>query len=113
MEAAKIYPADENYDAETAAHAKFCHDSPEKCVPGGMSGESAEERRRRTRSGIARKIYDEHSEAEATGKWHTSGTKEERERRGAHEPIERGFAKVNATEWQKPLTTMAGVPEGP
>ena len=28
---------------------QFCHDSPEKCVPAGMTGEDAELRRKRTR----------------------------------------------------------------
>ena len=41
VKAAKVYPADENYYEETAEHAKFCHDSPEKCVPRGMTGEDA------------------------------------------------------------------------
>lgn len=92
VEAAKVFPADENYDAETAAHAKFCHDSPEKCVPGGMTGEDAEGRRRRTREGVRRDLYKQHSEGKAggTGEWHTSGTEEEEQRRNAHEPLARG-----------------------
>jgi len=92
VEAAKVFPADENYDEETAKHAKFCHDSPEKCVPGGLTGEDSEARRERTRQGIARDLYKEHSEQQrgGTGEWHTSATEEEQQRRNAHEPLTRG-----------------------
>jgi hypothetical protein len=90
-QAPHVYPADENYDEQTAAHAKFCHEHPEKCVPGGMTNEDASLRRARTRSGIARGLYKEHSEkgakAKSTGSWHTRGTREETQRRAAHEPL--------------------------
>jgi hypothetical protein len=113
VEAAKVFPADENYDEATAEHAKFCHDSPEKCVPGGMTGEDSEMRRRRTRHGIARDLYKEHSEGKAggTGEWHTSGTEEEQQRRNAHEPLTRGrdpLEMQNSTLHEGELGTEAG-----
>ena len=112
VEAAQVYPADENYDEETAQHSKFCHDSPEKCVPRGNTNDNAERRRTRDKQGIARGLYSEHDEKRGSpGNWHTRGTEEAQQRRNAHEPLTKGRDPLdvhNSTLPEGALGTEAG-----
>ncbi|EKX42613.1 hypothetical protein GUITHDRAFT_111297 [Guillardia theta CCMP2712] len=75
----KAYPADEDYDEETRAIARRCHEHPEQCVGDDMEVAHRWERRR---AGFARGIYNE--------------TEDEREQRRRMRRYSRG---LNVTEY--------------